>query len=65
MKYRIPVFWQMFDWIEVEAITISEAIEKVMDDDVTLPDGVYVDGSFEVELESLAEDYPNELENNA
>lgn len=59
-KYHIPVFWQMFGWVEVEANSLADAVREVESDETPLPEGTYVDASFEVEHESLAEDYPDE-----
>lgn len=48
--YKIAVTWGMAGYIEVEAETIKEAMERVKDspDDWDLPydGGYYVDGSF-------------------
>jgi len=48
-KQRIAVTWEMCGYIEVEANSIEEAMEKVKvdSDDYPLPyDSTYVDGSF-------------------
>ena len=45
--YKIPVVWQMYGYVEVEAESMVEATLVAMD--APLPDnGDYVDGSFEV-----------------
>jgi hypothetical protein len=60
MKYKIPVYWTMFDTMHVEANSLKEAIRKAVDV-LPLPDGDYVDGSFTVEVETLNELYPEEI----
>lgn len=50
--FKIPVTWEVCDWIEVEAETLEEAIEifdakENSSDDYALPtEPVYIDGSF-------------------
>lgn len=57
--FKIPVYWQMHSIMTIEAETLVEAIEQAMD--APLPeDGEYLDGSFEVDEERLASDYPDE-----
>jgi hypothetical protein len=49
--YKIPVVWQMMGHVEVEAESMTEAINEAMD--ASLPDnGSYVEGSFEVDESS-------------
>lgn len=53
-KFKIPVSWEMYDYIEVEANSVEEAIEifdqkEQSADPYGLPDGNYVDASFERE----------------
>ena len=49
-EYRIPLLWQMYGHAWVEAHSEKEAIEKALHDpDIALPDGVYVDGSLELD----------------
>lgn len=60
MIYKIPVYWTMFDTMEVEADSLKEAIDLAIDS-LSLPDGDYVDGSFTVEMETLNEIYPEEI----
>lgn len=60
--WKIPVCWEMYGTVEVEADTIEEAIEKFKKieyegEGFALPyDGSYVDGSFE-----LSDDDPENL----
>ena len=60
MKYKIPVYWTMFDTMYVEADSLKEAVNKAIDI-MPLPEGDYVDGSFTVEMETLNEIYPEEI----
>ena len=51
-KFSIPVTWEVWDKIEVEAETIEEAIQYVKDNLDTIPLGSepeYVDGSYKIE----------------
>ena len=49
MIYKIPVSWEVFDVVQIEAETIEEAIDifdKTLDD-IELPRNPgYIDGSF-------------------
>lgn len=46
--YKVPVVWQMYGYVEVEADSLAEAIHEA--DAAPLPeDGSYVEGSFEVD----------------
>ena len=58
--YKIPVYWTMYDTMEVEANSLKEAIDLAIDT-LPLPDGGYVDGSFTVEMDTLNEIYPEEI----
>jgi hypothetical protein len=60
MTYKIPVYWTMYDTMEVEADSLKKAIDLAIDT-LPLPIGTYVDGSFTIELDSLKELYPNEI----
>lgn len=53
--YRVPVFYEMYGWMEVEAESKQEAETKVMDE-LPLPDNAeYVDGSFNIDHEAWEE----------
>lgn len=54
MKFKLPVQWMMTADMEIEADTLSEAIAKA--GDAPLPDGEYLDSSFEVNHEVLNEE---------
>jgi len=60
MIYKIPVYWTMYETMEVEADSLKEAIDLSIDT-LPLPNGVYVDGSFTVEMDTLNELYPEEV----
>lgn len=50
-KFKIPVTWEVAGFVEVEADTIEEAIDKFDNeiiDTCELPEpGAYIDGSFD------------------
>lgn len=49
--WKVPVVWEMYATIKVEAETLEEAIEIARDDagEIPLPtDNYYVDGSWQV-----------------
>jgi len=48
--YKVPVVWQMYGYVQVQADSFEDAICKVSDDSTPLPeDASYVQGSFEVD----------------
>tara|TARA_R110000824_G_scaffold396222_1_gene597564 strand:+ start:657 stop:917 length:261 start_codon:yes stop_codon:yes gene_type:complete len=48
-KYKIPVSWQMYGYMDIKAEDWDEAIEIAEDETTSLPDGDYVQGTFEVD----------------
>lgn len=44
--WKVPVYWSMTGTVEVTANTMKEAIDQVNRNEVALPAGKYVDGSF-------------------
>lgn len=60
-KFKIPVSWEVYSTIEVEAETLDEAIRKFdekedSDDPYELPlDSTYIDASFKREDEKFCE----------
>ena len=57
--YKIPVVWQMYGYVEVEADSMSEATLVAMD--APLPDnGDYVEGSFEVDEAAIVDEVEDE-----
>ena len=56
--YKIPVVWQMHGYVEVEADSMSEAVNKAYD--APLPDdGSYIEGSFEVDESGIVDEVPD------
>jgi hypothetical protein len=53
--YRVPVSWMMCGSVYMEADSLDEAIEKVIEEDGPLPEGFYLDDSFQVDTD-LAEE---------
>ena len=54
--YKVPVVYQMYGYVEVEADSLSEAVEDVASGggDMPLPeDASYVEGSFEVDYSAV------------
>jgi hypothetical protein len=52
--YKIPVVWQMYGYVEVQAESMVEATLVAMD--APLPDnGDYVEGSFEVDEAAIVD----------
>lgn len=62
--YKIPVTWEAYGTVRIEAESLEEAIELAKGDDIPLPDGCYVDGSWEVdeEMAEFLEDEASEIE---
>ena len=50
-SYKIPVSWEMYGYITVQANTLEDAIE--MAEDFPLPDGSYIENSFKIDIEAL------------
>jgi len=51
--FLIPVYWEVSADIEVEADSLEEAYQKA--NEVALPEGNYIDGSFEINREYAEE----------
>jgi hypothetical protein len=55
--YKIPVVYQMYGYVYVQAESMSEAVDEVQNGDGALPDnGEYIDGSFEVDHDGIVEE---------
>jgi hypothetical protein len=54
---RLAVTWEMAGYVDVEANTLEEAMEKFREesDYIELPNGDYVDGSFRLSTEDVDE----------
>jgi hypothetical protein len=54
--YKVPVVFQMYGYVEMEAESIDDAVKKVHNniDIIPLPaDASYVEGSFEIDYEGV------------
>lgn len=58
-EYRIPCVWTMYGYEKVRANSLKEAIE-LAEKAFGLPDGEYIDGSFEIDMEGVEELYGEE-----
>ena len=47
-EFKIPVEWAMYGLQVVKADSLEEAIRMTKEDDLPLPEGDYLDGSFQV-----------------
>lgn len=52
---RLAVSWEMCGYVDVEADTLKEAMEKFNEesDCIELPNGDYVDGSFQLSTNDI------------
>lgn len=48
-SFRIPLVWQMYGHMWVDAETEEEAIKIALDSETPLPDGYYIDDSIMVD----------------
>ena len=48
-SFRIPLVWQMYGHVDVEADTLDDAIEYALGTDCPLPEGEYLDDSIQVD----------------
>ncbi len=48
-SFRIPLVWQMYGHVNVEADTLDYAIKYALGPDCPLPEGEYVDDSIQVD----------------
>lgn len=54
MKFRVPVEWSVYDFVEVESDNFEEAIKYVIDNRDVIPLGTepeYIDGSYKINSE--------------
>ena len=54
-EYGIPVRWQMQTILNVNAMSLEKAIKIVNTCEYDLPEGEYVEGSYEIDYERLEE----------
>ena len=52
--YKIPVSWLMYGYISVTAESIEDAIDYA-DNESKLPEGSYVEASFEIDHDAIEE----------
>lgn len=57
--YNIPILWQSYMRVEVEADNLQEATEQALKKFLAIPDDNYLDDSFEVD-EIIFEEHPDE-----
>lgn len=57
--FKIPVSWEEYGFVEIDANSIEEAIEIFdrQSDDIPLPEGNYVDGSWSREASDFIKEY--------
>lgn len=68
--FRIPMIWQMYGRLDVEADSLQEAIEYALGPESPLPEGSYLDDSVEIdetvyELNSACESVPENAQRDA
>lgn len=50
--YKIPVIWTNWGIMEIEATNLKEA-KRIAKEEAELPDGNYIDESFEIDEENI------------
>ena len=58
--YKIPATWAVYAVLEVEANSLEEAIEKAGGPTVPLPEGSYIEDSFEPDDMEIIKEMNNE-----
>ena len=53
--YQVPCSWQMYAHANIEATSLEEAIKLAESDQFPLPEGSYVEASFEIDYEICEE----------
>ena len=53
--YKIPVIWKMRSVMSVPARSLKEAVRIVNSHEYDLPDGEYVEDSYEIDYDRLEE----------
>jgi len=51
--YKIPVSWEMFGYVEVNADSLEKAIEIAESESSALPNGNYLENSFKIDIEGI------------
>lgn len=60
--YKIPIRWESYKKIEVEAESLQSAIYLALKQFLSEPDDLYLEDSFEVD-DVLEDEYPEEIYN--
>ena len=63
-SFRIPLVWQMYGHVNVEADTLDDAIKYALGPDCPLPEGEYVDDSIQVDDLVLNQEATHESHHN-
>jgi len=58
-NYSIPITWQSYKRVEVEADNLEEAVTKALKQFLSEPDDTYIQDSFEID-EIIHEEVPEE-----
>ena len=61
-EYKIPIRWESYKRIKVEAETLQSAIELALKQFLLEPDDLYLEDSFEIDS-IIEDDYPEETYN--
>lgn len=56
--YKIPIIYQRCEEFEVEASSLQEAVQKALQEFLSIPDDHYIEDSFEID--GIVEDNYNE-----
>lgn len=62
-EYNIPISWESYKRVKVEANSLQEAVEKALKIFIAEPDELYLDDSFEIDpfiKEETVEDFDME-----
>ncbi|MCA9748128.1 MAG: hypothetical protein KC414_03425 [Romboutsia sp.] len=62
-EYNIPISWESYKRVKVEANSLQEAVEKALKIFLAEPDELYLDDSFEIDpfiKEETGEDFDME-----
>ena len=59
MIYNIPITWESYMTIGVEADNLEDAIVLALKEFFSIPDDNYIDDSFQIDS-MIDDDYPNE-----
>lgn len=60
--YKIPIYWESYQYFDVEAENLQDALTKALSIFLSIPDDNYLDDSFELDSEILEEEYDEEFD---